>query len=40
MKLDLIFIVMDILTLLAYPIIFVYGGLHQFSKAKESIAQR
>ncbi len=37
MKLNLIFIVMDLLTLLAYPIVFVYSKLSQFSKPKESI---
>jgi hypothetical protein len=37
MKLNLLFIVMDLLTLLAYPIVFVYGKLRQFSKSKESI---
>lgn len=36
MKLNLFFIVMELLILLAYPIIFVYGKLHQFSKSKES----
>jgi hypothetical protein len=38
MKLNLLFIVMDLLTLLAYPIVFVHGKLHQFSKSNESIA--
>ena len=38
MKLNLLFIVMDLLTLLAYPIVFVHGKLHQFLKSKESIA--
>lgn len=33
----LLVIVMDLLTLLAYPIVFVYGKLRQFSKSKESI---
>ena len=37
MKLDLFFIVMNLLTLLAYVIAFVYGKQHQFVKAKESI---
>jgi NADH:ubiquinone oxidoreductase subunit 3 (subunit A) len=37
MKLSLLFIVMDLLTLLAYPIVFVYGKLCQFSRSKESI---
>lgn len=38
MKLNLLFIVMDLLTLLAYPIVFVHGKIRQFSKSKESIA--
>jgi NADH:ubiquinone oxidoreductase subunit 3 (subunit A) len=37
MKLSLLFIVMDLLTLLAYPIVFVYGKLRQFSRSQESI---
>ena len=37
MKLSLLFIVMDLLTLLAYPIVFVHGKLRQFSKSKVSI---
>jgi hypothetical protein len=37
MKLNLLFLAMDLLTLLAYPILFVYGKLHQISKSKESI---
>jgi hypothetical protein len=37
-KLSLLFIVMDLVTLLAYPIVFVHGKLHQFSKSKESIS--
>ena len=36
MKLNLIFIVMELLTLLAYPIVFVHGKLRKFSKLKES----
>ena len=36
MKLNLLFIVMDLLTLLAYPIVFVHGKLRQVSKSKES----
>jgi hypothetical protein len=38
MKLKLLFIVMDLLTILAYPIVFVHGKLRQFSKSKGSIA--
>lgn len=37
MKLKFLFIVMDVLTLLAYPIVYVDGKLRQFSKSKESI---
>ena len=37
MKLNLLFIVMDLFTLLAYAIVFVYGKLRQFSKSRESI---
>jgi hypothetical protein len=37
MKLNFLFIVMDILTILAYPIVFVHGKLRQFSRSKESI---
>ncbi len=35
MKLNLLFIVMDLLTLLAYPLVFIYGKLREFSKIKE-----
>lgn len=38
MKLKLLFIAMDLLALLIFPILFVYGTLRQFSKSKESIA--
>jgi hypothetical protein len=34
MKLNLFFIVMDLLTILAYPFIFIYGRLRRFSKAR------
>jgi len=37
MRLNLLFIVMDLFTLLAYPIVFVYGKLRRLSKLKESI---
>ena len=37
MKLNLLFIVMDLLILLAYPIVYVDGRLRQFSKLKEGI---
>lgn len=36
MKLNLLFIVMDLLTLMAYPIVFMYGKLRRFPKLKES----
>jgi len=38
MKLNLLFIVMDLLTLLAYPILFVHGKIRQFSRQKENMA--
>ena len=31
MRLNLLFIAMDLFTLLAYPFVFVYGKLRQFS---------
>ena len=34
MKLNLIFMVMELLTLLAYPIVFVHGKLRPVSKSK------
>jgi hypothetical protein len=37
MKLNLLFIFMDLLTLLAYPIVFVHAKLRPFYKPKESI---
>lgn len=37
-KLNLIFITLDLLTLLAYPIVYVLGKLRQFSKSKKSSA--
>ena len=37
MRLSLLFIVMDLLTLLAYPIVFAHGKLRQFSNSKENI---
>jgi hypothetical protein len=36
MKLNLLFIAMDLLTLLAYPIVFVHSRLRQFNKLQES----
>jgi hypothetical protein len=38
MKLNLFFIVMDLLTILAYPIVFAHGKLHQLAKSKEGVA--
>jgi hypothetical protein len=38
MKLNLLFILMDLLTLLAYPIVLVHGKLRQFSRSEESIS--
>ena len=38
MKLNLLFMVMDLLTLLAYPILFVHGKLCQLSMSKENMA--
>ena len=37
MKLSLLFIAMDLLTLLAYPIVYAYGKLRPFAKSKESV---
>ena len=37
MKLNLLFIVMELLILLAYPIVFVYSKLHQVSRSKAAI---
>jgi len=37
MKLIFFFIVMDLLTLVAYPIVFVHGRLRQSSKSRENI---
>ena len=37
MKLNLLFIVMELLTLLAYPIVFVHGKLRLFAKAREAV---
>ena len=38
MKLNLIFIAMDLLTLMAYPIVFIHGKLRWFLKTKGSVA--
>jgi hypothetical protein len=37
MKLNLLFIIMDLLTLLAYPIVLVHGKLRRFSKSVEGV---
>jgi len=37
MKLNLLFFVMDLLTILAYPIVFLHGKLRQFSNPKEGV---
>jgi len=35
MKLALFFMVMDLFTVLAYPLVFMYSKLHQFAASKE-----
>lgn len=35
MKLNLIFFMMDLLTLLAYPIVFIHSKLYQVSKPEK-----
>jgi len=35
MKLALLFMMMDLFTVLAYPFVFVYSKLHQFADSKE-----
>ncbi len=37
MKLNLLFIVMDVLTLLAYPIVFVHGRLRLFANSRKRV---
>jgi hypothetical protein len=37
MKINLLFIIMDLLTLLAYPILFMYSKIRQLPKSKENI---
>lgn len=39
LKLNLLFFSMDLVTLLAYPILFVYAKLHRYSRTKERAAQ-
>jgi hypothetical protein len=38
LKLNLLFIVIELLTVLAYPIVFVHNKLHQFYESRESIS--
>jgi hypothetical protein len=38
MKLNFLFIVMDLFILLAYPIVFVHAKLNQFEKSKKVFA--
>jgi hypothetical protein len=38
MKLNLLFILMDLLTVLAYPVVFMHGKLHKFSKLEDGIS--
>lgn len=38
MKLNLLFTVMDLLIILAYPIVFMHGKLRQFAKPKGGVA--
>lgn len=35
MRLNLLFVALDALTLLAYPLVYVYSKFRQFSKSKE-----
>jgi hypothetical protein len=37
MKLNLLFVIMYALTLLAYPIVLIYSKIHRLSISKESI---
>jgi hypothetical protein len=37
MKLKLLFIVMDLLTVLVYPFLFIHGKLRRFAKSNEGI---
>ena len=37
MKLNLLFVVMYLLTLLAYPIVYAYGKLQAFARSKERV---
>jgi len=40
MKLVLLFMMMDLLTLLAYPFVFLHGKLSQLAKSRASVDQR
>jgi hypothetical protein len=40
MKLVLLFMMMDLLTLLVYPFVFMHGKLYQLAKSRVSIDQR
>jgi len=37
MKLNLLFILMDLLTLLAYPFVYAYGKLRSVARSRERI---
>lgn len=37
MKLYMLFIAMDLLTLMAYPFVFMYGKLRRFAKAESAL---
>ena len=37
MKLKMLFVVMDLFILLAYPFVLMHGKLRQFSKSRESL---
>jgi len=39
MKLNLLFVIMDLLTLMAYPFVFVYSKLRQGLKSRKEISQ-
>jgi len=40
MKLVLLFMLMDLLTLLVYPFVFMHGRLDQLAKSRASVDQR
>jgi len=39
MKLNLFFVMMDLLTLMAYPFVFVYSRIQQILKSRKEISQ-